>query len=156
MKKDAIFSPCRAYRYALWRIWDASLPYVLFIGLNPSTADEVIEDPTITRCINYSKSWDYGGVYVGNLFAFRAAKPKSLKTALDPIGSENDRWLQRLSRSAGIIVAAWGNHGGFKGRAEEVSCMLPEMYCLKINRSGYPAHPLYQKASATPIPYEAH
>ena len=68
--KGAYFSPCRKYRYALWRIWNQNKPYAMFIGLNPSIADEVYDDPTIKRCINYSKSWGYGGVYMTNLFSY--------------------------------------------------------------------------------------
>ena len=88
MKKNAKFSACRKYRYALWRTWDESKPYVMIIGLNPSTADENKNDPTITRCINFAKSWGYGGVCVTNLFAFRATVPSDMKTSNDPIGTE--------------------------------------------------------------------
>ena len=75
LKSGAIFSSCRKYRYALWRNWDESKPRPMIIGLNPSTADEKENDPTIVRCINFAKSWGYGGVYVANLFAFRATLP---------------------------------------------------------------------------------
>ena len=92
MKTDAKFSACRKYRYALWRTWDESKPNVMIIGLNPSTADENENDPTITRCINFAKSWGYGGVCVTNLFAYCATVPSDMKASNDPIGSENDSW----------------------------------------------------------------
>ena len=106
LKTDAIFSVCRKYRYALWRSWDESKPYVMIIGLNPSTADETKDDPTITRCINFAKSWGYGGVCVTNLFAYRATVPSDMKASNEPIGTENDAWLYKLAREAAIIVAA--------------------------------------------------
>ena len=142
MKKKAKLSDCRKYRFALWRIWDESKPYALFIGLNPSTADETQDDPTITRCLNYAKSWGFGGLCMANLFAFRATKPSKLKAATDPIGKSNDWWLIELSQNAGIVVAAWGNHGSFLGRSKQVVNLLPNLHCLKRNKSGEPAHPV--------------
>jgi hypothetical protein len=76
VKTGAIFSDCRKYRFALRRNWDESKPYVMFIGLNPSTADEIENDPTINRCISYARSWGYGGLFMANLFAFRATDHK--------------------------------------------------------------------------------
>ncbi len=78
MKSDAELSKCRAYRYALWRTWDESKPFAMFVGLNPSTADELEDDPTIRRCINFSKLWGYGGLCMVNLFAYRATDPTAL------------------------------------------------------------------------------
>jgi len=157
MKNTAKLSDCRVYRYALWRTWDDSKPRVMFIGLNPSTADETTDDATLVRCINYAKSWDYGGVCTANLFAFRATDPADMKRASeagwDIIGQENDRWLKRLAREAELIIAAWGNDGALYGRSSEVIRLLPEMYCLKVNKSGEPAHPLYQRADLHPSPY---
>lgn len=83
MNKGAKFSDCRKYRYTLWRIWNESEPCVMFIGHNPSTADEKEDDPTIRRCINYSRDWGYGGLYMVNLFAYRATDPKDLIAATD-------------------------------------------------------------------------
>lgn len=152
LKNSASFSRCRQYRYALWRTWDATKAYVMFIGLNPSTADETINDPTVRRCINYAKSWGYGGVCIGNLFAYRATDPELMKAVEDPVGSQNNGWLKKLSDQAVLVVAAWGNHGTYLGRSRQVRELLPDMYCLKVNKSGEPAHPLYQKAAAQPIP----
>lgn len=78
MKSDAELSKCRTYRYALWRTWDESKPFAMFVGLNPSTADELEDDPTIRRCINFSKLWGYGGLCMVNLFAYRATDPTAL------------------------------------------------------------------------------
>ncbi len=151
MKTGACFSKCRKYRYSLWRIWDESKPPALIIGLNPSTADERKNDPTIRRCINFSREWGFGGLYMVNLFAFRATKPSDLRKAKEPIGPDNDLQIKTLAKSAGIVLAAWGNDGAYQGRSKEMTDMLPNLKCLKINRSGEPAHPLYQPKSATPI-----
>lgn len=150
MKTDAVLSECKTYRYALWRTWDESKPYALFIGLNPSTADETEDDPTIRRCVGFAKAWGFGGLCVVNLFAYRATEPKDMMKAEDPIGPENDRWIKRLSADAGVIVAAWGNSGSFLGRSWTVTRMIPNLTCLKLNKSGEPVHPLYQPATATP------
>ena len=151
MKTDANLSKCRKYRYALWRTWDDSKPFAMFIGLNPSTADETEDDPTINRCINFSKDWGYGGLCMVNLFAFRATVPSDMMASKDPIGSENDNWIKKLSKDAGVIVAAWGNNGSYMGRSKNIMDMVPNLKCLKINKTGEPAHPLYQPSSATPI-----
>ena len=120
MKTDAKLSECRQYRYALWRTWDDSKPYAMFVGLNPSTADETDDDPTIRRCIVFAKDWGYGGLCMANLFAYRATDPSNMFSAQDPIGPQNDVWLERLAKDAGIVVAAWGNHGGHLGRSKIV------------------------------------
>lgn len=150
MKRTAHLSDCRKYRYALWRIWDDNKPYAMFVGLNPSTADEIEDDPTINRCINYAKSWGYGGLCMANLFAFRATEPKDMMNAPDPVGSENDKWLLKSANDAGIVVGAWGDNGGFQNRAAKVIKLLPEISYLKLNRTGHPAHPLYLKGNLTP------
>lgn len=146
MHKHAEFSPCRRYRYALYRCWDESLPVVCFIGLNPSTADEQLDDPTLRRTMDFARRWGYGGVANGNLFAYRATEPKVMKAAADPVGPDNDEWLQRLSAQAGRVIAAWGNDGAFLERSARVRSTLGPLHVLKLNRSGEPAHPLYQPA----------
>ena len=152
MKNTAKLSGCRNYRYALWRTWDSSKPLVMFVGLNPSTADETTDDPTLTRCINFAKSWGYGGVCMANLFAFRATEPSDMKASDDPIGAENNKWLKKLAKDAALVVAAWGNDGSYLGRSEQVKELLPILHCLRINKSGEPAHPLYQAAKLKPVP----
>ncbi len=150
MKNTAHLSGCRKYRYALWRTWEPILPYAMFIGLNPSTADETSDDPTLRRCMNFAKSWGYGGVCMANLFAYRATEPNVMKAKKSPVGRANDRWLKKLATEAGIVVAAWGNDGKFLDRSEHVKLLLPCLHYLKLNKSGEPAHPLYLSAKLTP------
>jgi hypothetical protein len=152
MKANATLSKCRKYRYALWRTWDDSKSYAMFIGLNPSTADETTDDPTIRRCITFARTWGYGGLCMVNLFAYRATEPSNMKTAIDPIGPENDTWLKKLAKNAGVIIAAWGNDGIFLNRSSDVKLMLPDLMCLKLNKSGEPVHPLYQPNNSMPTP----
>ena len=98
--KGARFSDCRLYRYQLWRIWDEGRPYLNVIGLNPSTADETRDDPTIRRCIDYAKRWNYGGLFMTNIFAFRATLPAVMKKQVEPVGSDNDHWLIETAANA--------------------------------------------------------
>lgn len=147
----AVLSQCRNYRYALSRVWDASHPYVLFIGLNPSTADETEDDPTIRRCIGFAKSWGYGGLVMANLFAWRATEPSDMKRQNDPLGEKNDYWLVELASHAGVVVAAWGNDGCFKQRSSQIRALLPDLHYLKLNGTGEPAHPLYLKQTLRPV-----
>ncbi len=152
LKTDAIFSVCRKYRYALWRSWDESKPYVMIIGLNPSTADETKDDPTITRCINFAKSWGYGGVCVTNLFAYRATVPSDMKASNEPIGTENDAWLYKLAKEAAIIVAAWGNDGSYLNRSGAILGAQLKLPRIKMNMPGEPVQSLYLKADLKPVP----
>jgi len=149
---DAKLSDCRKYRYALWRTWDDSKPYVMIVGLNPSTADETKDDPTLTRCIKFAKYWGYGGLCMANLFAFRATEPSDMMASSDPVGLENDSWLSKLSKDAGIVVAAWGNDGSHLCRSSAMKAMLPNLHCIKMNKSGEPAHPLYLSSNLVPTP----
>ena len=149
---SAVFSPCHVWRYQLCRVWDER-PYLNVIALNPSTADAFKDDPTIRRCIDYARRWGYGGLYVTNIFAFRATDPKVMKAAPDPIGPENDRWLRKTAKRAGLVVAAWGTHGAFKDRAQEVIEQIPNLHCFRITQNGWPEHPLYLPKSLTPVPY---
>jgi len=152
MGRSAVFSECRLWRYELWRIWDESKPYALFICLNPSTADESNDDPTVRRCIRYAQAWGYGGMCMANIFAFRATDPKVMKAAHDPVGPENDYRLENLHKSASITICAWGTHGEFHGRASKVMALLGgNTYCLKRTNKGHPGHPLYLKKDLKPM-----
>jgi len=153
VNKNATFSDCRKYRYALSRTWNGKKKAILFIGLNPSTADEKIDDPTIRRCINYAKNWGYGSLLMVNLFAYRATMSSELKNVKNPIGNDNDLHIIELSKKADLAVAAWGNEGFFLNRDKEIKKILPNLMCLKINKSGQPAHPLYQKKDLKLIKY---
>jgi len=153
MKTDAILSDDRKYRYVLSRIWDETKPYVMIVGLNPSTADETENDPTINKCIEFSKSWGYGGVYMLNLFAFRATLPIDMKNAEDPVGIENDNYIKEYSKLCDKVICAWGNDGSYKNRSKTVLSNLNNAYYIKLNKSGEPAHPLYLKGDLTPIKF---
>tara|TARA_B100000941_G_scaffold154426_1_gene109490 strand:+ start:17049 stop:17528 length:480 start_codon:yes stop_codon:yes gene_type:complete len=150
---NAKFSNDRVYRYALWRTWDQSLEKLLFIGLNPSTADEVKDDPTMRRCIRFSKDFGFGGFIMANIFAFRSTDPKKLKKIKNPIGNKNDFWIKKLNKEAGMTIAAWGTHGDYLNRGKEVSRMLKNLYCLRKTKNGFPSHPLYLPANLKPIKY---
>ncbi|MFT4633053.1 MAG: hypothetical protein ACI8PP_003187 [Candidatus Pseudothioglobus sp.] len=149
----ANFSRCQQYRYLLTRSWDQTLPHVLFIGLNPSTADAKNNDPTLVRCMGFARDWGFGGVRIANLFAYRTTWPTELKRAGEPIGPQNNRWLRREAKAAALVIVAWGNDGKLLLRASQVLPLLPAPHCLAINQSGEPAHPLYQPASTRPSPY---
>lgn len=149
--KSARFSGCRQYRYELWRRWD-DRPYALFVGLNPSTADETEDDPTIRRCIRFASDWGFGGLCMANLFALRATDPRVMLAHPEPIGPDNDITLRRLAADAGIVVAAWGAHGAHLNRAGAVMDMLTaEVHCLGQTKAGQPKHPLYLRADTRPI-----
>lgn len=152
MRAGAEFSADRKYRYALWRIWDKSKPLVMFIGLNPSTANESSPDPTITRVINFARDWGYGGLYMMNLFGIVSSKPEILLTDPDPLG-ENDHWLEKIAIECEIIVFCWGVFKQARLRAEDVKRRFPRAYCLKKTKEGHPWHPLYVAAKTKPIPY---
>lgn len=149
----AKFSPCRTWRYALYRGWDyfnILRGNVAFIGLNPSTADETKDDPTVRRCVNYAKVWGYGGMLMLNIFAFRATDPKEMKASLDPIGPENEKFLRLYHELAALTVACWGTHGAYLSRGAEVVNMLDHLACFGITKAGHPKHPLYLRADLTP------
>lgn len=162
-QSGAVFSPCRTWRYALWRTWDESLPVVMWVGLNPSTADETVDDPTIRRCKAFAADWGYGGIFMLNLFAFRATDPAIMMAAEDPIGPENDRHIQEYHEAAGLTVAAWGIHGTFRGQ-DQCVCRLErtsptrktsyvgdDLWCLGLTKEGHPKHPLYIAQRTKPV-----
>ncbi len=154
MKTDAILSKNRKYRYVLSRIWDESKPTVMIIGLNPSTADETENDPTIIKCIDFAKSWGYGGVYMLNLFGFRATKPKDMFNTDEPIGQDNDKYIEEYSKICDKVICAWGNDGSYKNRSKDILSKIENTYYLKLNQTGEPAHPLYLKGDLIPIKFE--
>jgi len=151
----AAFSEDRIYRYALWRNWQPGGKRVLFVGLNPSTADEKHNDPTIRRCLGFARDWGFSGLLVGNLFAWRATRPEDLKKAVQAVGPENTDWLLKMDRAAGLTIVCWGNHGKLIGQDRLVTALLNRPYCIKINAGGAPAHPLYLPKSLRPKPFPA-
>ena len=114
----------------------------MFIGLNPSTADETEDDPTIRRCISFAKSWGYSSILMMNAYAYRATNPKDMMAADDPIGPKNDDELRDRASGCGLIIAAWGAHCE-QHRAEQVHAALGyrAIMCLGVNKNGSPKHP---------------
>jgi len=145
----AMFSECEKYRYVLWRRWEPnceSSNIVSFIGLNPSTADEVKLDPTVTRCVNWAKAWGFGGMAMLNCFAYRATDPKDMKRQADPVGNGNRAALLVWGRESGRTVLCWGNHGTWEDRNKEVLEILGDrntFYHFGLTKTGQPKHPLY-------------
>lgn len=118
--------------------------------LNPSTADAEQDDPTIRRCIAFAKSWGYGGMMAGNLFAFRSTRPEKLYGKKDPVGELNDRYLREMAEQCARVVFAWGEHGSLKNAHERVMSLFPVAWCLGKNKSGQPKHPLYIRKDQIP------
>lgn len=148
----AEFSACGKYRYSLWRRWNwnGHANNVMFIGLNPSTADESKDDPTVRRCIRFAKDWCYDGLIMMNAFAFRSTDPKGMFAASDPIGPQNDEALAYQRTRAGLIIAAWGVNCT-KARELDVCRVIGKtVHCLGRTKEGRPRHPLYVKADVKP------
>lgn len=154
----AILSDDRRYRYLLWRRWDDSLPAMNVIGLNPSTADETEDDPTIRRCIGFAKREGCGALLMTNVFALRSTDPKLLRTSLSPVGPLNDTYIESIAASCLMALAAWGADPVAERRARELRPVLLRaraswvfgVYCLGRTKSGAPKHPLYL-AKTTPL-----
>ena len=142
---SALFSPCRQYRYKLSRVWDEALPKLNFLMLNPSTADETVNDPTISRQIERAKRWGYGSLHITNLFAWRSTDPKFLRDTPDPVGLENDWYIRETATICDLVVCGWGNNGTLKGRYVEVLKLLANipLKALRVTKTGQPEHPLY-------------
>jgi hypothetical protein len=154
-RNNAVLSDDREYRYRLTRTWDVEKPTLAFIMLNPSTADETENDPTIRRCLDYAKDWDYGSVVVGNLFALRATDPSELSGHDNPVGPENDDHLEAICDEAEQVIAAWGTDGSLQDRGREVAERLDvDLYALDTTKHGHPNHPLYQPKDADPEVYD--
>jgi hypothetical protein len=143
-----VFSPFRLYRYVLYREWDPTLETIAFIGLNPSTADETQDDPTIRRCIGFAKKWGYGSILVGNIFALRSTDPKKLYKSDNPVGYRNDYWLGEIYKYAKTTVACWGTHGALNRRHNDVKQKLGVMHVFGFTKEGFPKHPLYLSSKA--------
>jgi len=156
--RDAYISNDPRYRYWLTRVWDESLPVVVWMMLNPSTADAFADDATMRRCMAYAKAWGYGGIAVVNVYAFRARSPKVMLAADDPVGPHNDRWLifwwEQARRTGAPIVCGWGNNAR-EGRVRSVLRLAQEcgimLHALEMGKFA-PKHPLYLRNGLTPIP----
>ena len=163
-QQGARFSRGRNYRYQLWRTWNTQIRQrAVFVGLNPSAADERSNDPTIRRCVGFGQSWKgrwrCGGLSVVNLFGYCTHDPALLKQQNDPYGPSNTRWLHKTCADANaLVICIWGNHGEFENASERFLswCKRKQIpvYALRTNTSGQPAHPLYLPASLKPFNYE--
>ncbi len=149
LTSDAIISDDKKYRYLLTRIWDNDKRMVNFIGLNPSTADQIDNDPTMRRCIAFAKSWGYGGLYMTNLFAYRTSKTEELMKSKKPIGKENDKYLLEIEKKVDAVVFAWGANGTFLNRDKQVLNLISKGYYIALTKDKHPRHPLYLKANLT-------
>ena len=155
----AAFSMCQKYRYALWRIWQKKKPMVMFIGLNPSTANASFDDPTIRRVKRFAFDWGFGGVYMMNLFPLVSTCPGELwpfydKCSHDVEDEMNWEWLDEISDKCDKIIFAWGSFPEATERAKEVMSRY-NGYALVINKDGSPRHPLYVKSDVEPVVVQA-
>ena len=158
MRSAAIFSDCERYRYRLWREWDRGKGAIAFLMLNPSTADERVNDPTIERCQRRAVAMGYGRLEIVNLFPLRATDPAVMMADADPVGPRGraDGAILDAVSAASITVCGWGNHGGHLGRADAVTRIIAlvglrnRLHALKITGKGHPQHPLYVGYSVKP------
>lgn len=159
IEAGAVLSPCRRWRTRLTRRW-ALGPALLVIGLNPSTADERQDDPTIRRCAGYARSWGFPALEVQNLYAWRSTRPGPLwdGSVPDPVGPETDAALLEGAAAAGLVLAAWGAFPKARERAAAVVAALRArglaLHVLGLTREGWPRHPLYARAALRPTRWE--
>ena len=143
----AVYSDCEAYRYALTRVWGAGMRRVCFVMLNPSTATEFQNDPTVQRCEQRARTLGFDGFAVANIFGYRATDPKVMRAVADPVGVGNDAAILRLAGWAGTVICAWGTHGRHLGRGAAVEVALRAaghpLQHLGLTKGGQPKHPLY-------------
>lgn len=154
----AVYSPCERYRYTLTRIWEPAAARLLCVMLNPSTATEVENDPTVERCERRARMLGYGSLRVTNIFAYRATDPARMRAVADPVGPANDAALREGAAWGDAILCAWGTHGAHLGRGHWVAGLLgatgKPLYHLGLTRGGHPRHPLYVGYAVAPIPWD--
>lgn len=141
-QNSAVFSEDRQYRYVLSRYWDMTLPIIMFIGLNPSTANETEPDPTINKVRKVAAKNGYGGFIMCNLFGIISAHPEILLTHPNPVGDQDD-YLEAYSRIAKDVCFCWGVFKQAAQRREHVMKMFSNALCFKHTKDGHPWHPLY-------------
>jgi hypothetical protein len=155
----AIYSPCENYRYALTRVWNPAGRKVAFIMLNPSTATEVQNDPTVERCERRARALGFGAFRVCNIFAWRATDPRNMRAQSDPVGPGNDAAILAACDWADAIVCAWGTHGAHLARGPEVEALLRgtgrALTHLGLSKAGHPKHPLYIGYQVQPVVWHA-
>lgn len=157
VKKDALISECGKYRYWLSRQWNEAAPFLFFIMLNPSTADDVENDATIRRCIGFAKRDGFGGIWVENLFSLRTSKPKELLLSADPVGPEGNTYFSRLYAVSSPVIFAWGAWQHLNGRDQAIMKMFEgcDIRHLGLTKGGHPRHPLYIPADQPLLPWRA-
>jgi len=150
---EAVYSDCERYRYLLTRVWGAG-PKALFVMLNPSTATEVQNDPTVERCERRARVLGFGAFRVANIFAYRATDPQVMRAATDPVGPENDHAILSALPWADLVICAWGNHGLHLNRGAEVEALLRQsgarLAHLGLTGQAQPRHPLYVSYDVKP------
>lgn len=155
---DAVYSDCERYRYSLTRVWNAGGPRVMFVMLNPSTATEVQNDPTVERCERRARALGFGGFRVTNIFAWRETDPRKLRQAAEPVGADNDAAIRDGAAWADQIVAGWGAHGAHLDRGNAVRDLLAatgrDIRHLGLTKHGHPRHPLYIAYRQAPQPWD--
>jgi hypothetical protein len=158
-QSEAVYSDCQHYRYMLTRHWQDTARRVCFVMLNPSTATEVQNDPTVERCERRARAMGYGAFAVVNIFAFRATDPADMRRANDPIGPDNDAAILKAATWADDIICAWGTHGAHMGRGAAVEAALRNaglgLHHLGLTQGGAPKHPLYIGYSVQPMVWNA-
>ena len=155
IKSFATFSDCKKYRYTLFRLWDSSLPTILFIMMNPSTADENINDPTVAKCMRYARKWGYGGLYIGNVCAYRATDKMALLSISDPVGTINFSSVLNMATKADMIVIAHGQlPKGLQFHANNMCDYLRKnnltLHVIKLSKNNIPCHPLFLSEQLIP------
>jgi hypothetical protein len=154
----AVYSACENYRYQLTRTWDDTQAKALFIMLNPSTATEFQNDPTVERCERRARALGFGAFRVTNIFAYRATDPQKMRAQADPVGPENDAAILGAVSWADRVICAWGNHGAHLGRGAFVAAMLRKtpvpLWHLGLTQSGVPKHPLYTGYAVQPLRWD--
>jgi hypothetical protein len=156
-KDGALFSTCRKYRFALWREWSDIRPAVMFIGLNPSTANESVNDPTIRKVRKIANHNGYGKVFMLNLYPIISSDPAALKPfAMFEKAAENKEAIRQHSQNACDVVFAWGGFEEAKtALAMELIAQFPKALCITQNADGSPKHPLYCKDTSNLIPFDS-
>lgn len=156
-KSTAVYSDCEAYRYLLTRVWEPEARRALFIMLNPSTATETQNDPTVERCERRARTLGYGAFRVTNIFAFRATDPKVMRAQTDPIGPENTALVAQSCDWADTVICAWGTHGEHLSQGPAIEMLLRQKqittHHLGLSKAGHPKHPLYISYTTQPQPW---
>lgn len=160
----ANFSPCRKWRYTLYRdlqegqLFAPQPKRVQFVGLNPSTADEKKNDPTVRRCMNFARDWGFTAMWMTNVFGFRATDPRVMQQQEDPQGKDNTDWILDVAKIADLVVCCWGVHGDHMQWGQHIAAILINqnipIHCLGTTFNGQPKHPLFLPGHLKPVPYE--